>query len=141
MKTSSCPLRVVLGAIAALFGLSVTACQADAASTPADPVAAPGLRDRDVGLAKKLIAEGAVVLDVRTPAEFATGHLPEATLIPVQELAERFAEVEQLAKGDKEKPIVVYCASGRRATSAKEMLVRAGYKNVMNAGGYSDLTR
>ena len=99
------------------------------------------MRDRDIGLAKNLISEGALVLDVRTPGEFASGHVKEAKLIPVQELSGRLAEVEKLTGGDKQKPIVVYCAAGRRAAQAKDMLQRAGYQKVLNAGGYSDLAR
>lgn len=129
MNSPSHP-RGVLGAIASFLGLGG---DGDGGGS--------GLRDRDVGLAKKLIAEGAVVLDVRTPGEFASGHVKEAKLIPVQELAGRMAEVDKLTRGDKDKPIVVYCAAGARAGKAKQMLVRAGYKNVMNAGGYGSLAR
>jgi phage shock protein E len=48
-------------------------------------------------------------------------------------------EVEQLAEGDKTKPIVVYCASGGRAAKAKTQLDAAGYSNVVNGGGVDDL--
>lgn len=107
-------------------------------SSSAAPKATPaekGLPDRDPALAKKLIAEGAVLLDVRTPQEWEGGHAAGATLIPIQELPGRMAEVSKLAGGDKDKPIVVYCASGARSGRAKQMLLKEGYTKVTNVGG------
>lgn len=80
--------------------------------------------------AKKLVKEGALLLDVRTPEEFAEGHLEGAKNIPVGELEKRLAEV-----GDKGRPVVVYCRSGRRSESAKGILLKAGWKRVENLGG------
>jgi phage shock protein E len=72
--------------------------------------------------ARQLVAEeGALLVDVRTPGEFAGGHLPGALNVPIGALDERAAE---LAK--KGKPIVVYCASGMRSGSARRVLQRAG---------------
>lgn len=127
MKRFSCPI------LAALFG--VGACAAPHGTTEATAVA----RDGDVAAARRLIADGAVVLDVRTPAEHAGGALPGAQLIPVQDLPQRLPDIEALVGGDKSKPIVIYCASGRRAGKAKEMLTANGYTHVVNAGGYGDL--
>lgn len=93
----------------------------------------------DQAKAKELIAAGAVVLDVRKPDEFAAGHLPSATNIPVQEFAERIAEVDKLVGGDKDAPIVVHCMLGKRAAAAKELLEKAGYTNVVNGISYNDL--
>ena len=98
-------------------------------------VAAPGLPDRDPALARKLVSEGAVLLDVRSPPEFASKHIDGAVNVPVDELDGRMAEVEKLAGGDAQKPIVVYCASGARAAQAKRMLVKAGHTKVTNLGG------
>jgi phage shock protein E len=86
-----------------------------------------------------MIANGAVVIDVRTSEEFAGEHLPSATNIPVQELGARLSDVANLVAGDKAKPIVVYCASGGRAGKAKRALEDAGYTNVVNGGGLDDL--
>ena len=71
--------------------------------------------------ARRLVSEGALLLDVRSPGEFAGGHLDGAINIPVGSVSERAAE---LAK--KGKPIVVYCASGMRSGSAASQLKRAG---------------
>ncbi len=102
---------------------------------PAQHVAGPVQKDPEA--AKKLIADGATVLDVRSPDEFSGGHLAQATNMPVQSL--EVAAVDKLVGGDKSKPVVVYCAKGGRAQKAKEKLEAAGYTHVVNGGGYDDL--
>ena len=59
-----------------------------------------------------------VVLDVRTPEEFAQGHVPGASLIPVQELEARWREIP----GDR--PVLIICRTGRRAAAAYDMLIK-----------------
>ena len=61
------------------------------------------------------------VLDVRTPDEFAQGHVPTATLIPHDELAARLGEL------DRDRPVLLYCRSGRRADLAEQVLVDNGF--------------
>ena len=81
-------------------------------------------------LAKK---ENFVLLDVRTQEEFAEGHIGGAVLLP-------YDQVEQKAVGllpDKDKPIIVYCRSGRRSAIAAESLRGLGYKDVKDFGGIS----
>lgn len=78
--------------------------------------------------AKKLVAEGALLLDVRSQEEFDDEHILGATNIPVNELQAKLASLP------KDKPIVVYCAIGGRATKAAAMLADAGY-SVRNLGG------
>ena len=73
--------------------------------------------------AKRLVLEErAVLLDVRSPAEHASGHPRGALNIPLQDLPRRMGELPQ------DRPVVVFCASGRRSASAGEMLSRAGYE-------------
>jgi rhodanese-related sulfurtransferase len=72
-----------------------------------------------------------VVLDVRTPAEFAEGHVPGAINIPNGELAARVAELAD-AKG---RDIVVYCRSGVRAAQALDVLDKAGFKRLFHLQG------
>lgn len=86
-----------------------------------------------------MIAAGAIVVDVRTPDEFGQGHLPQATNIPIQDFAQRITEVDALTGGDKAKSIVVYCATGKRSSKAKQQLEAAGYTGVVNGGGFDDL--
>ncbi|MCK6548866.1 rhodanese-like domain-containing protein [Myxococcota bacterium] len=83
--------------------------------------------------AHQLVAQGALLLDVRTPSEFASGHLPNAVNIPVQELGKRIGEA-----GPKDRAIVVYCRSGRRSAMAKSMLQKAGYAKVLDIGPMSN---
>lgn len=78
--------------------------------------------------------EGAVLLDVRSPAEYASGHADGALNIPLQDLSRRLGEVPE------DRPVVVYCASGRRSASACEALSRAG-RTAYDAGGLGALAR
>jgi len=68
-------------------------------------------------------------LDVRTPEEYAEGHVKGAVLIPVQTLAERMAEVP------KDKQVYVYCHSGVRSARASTMLAKHGFTNIENVVG------
>lgn len=88
----------------------------------------PGLVDG--ATAKQLIAAGAAVIDVRTPGEFESGHLPGARLIPHDQMAARAAEV-----GPKDKPVLLYCRSGRRTALAAAALREQGFKAVYDLQG------
>jgi phage shock protein E len=108
----------------------------------AAPSTAPSTTSRsqkDPATAKAWIADGAVVLDVRTPEEFAAGHLPNAVNIPVDQVASRLGEIAKLVAGDKARPIVTYCASGARSKKATLALEAAGHTRVVNGGGLDDL--
>ena len=72
-----------------------------------------------------------VVLDVRTPKEFAEGHVPGAINISHDELEARLAELE----ADRDRDVVVYCRSGRRAGLALDMLEKAGFKRLYHLEG------
>ncbi len=88
-----------------------------------------GKVDKQADLAK-LVESGALLIDVRTPNEFAGGHVKGAINIPVGSIA---SGIQKKAK-DKSKPIIVYCHSGARSGAAKKALLNAGYTNVVNAG-------
>ena len=75
--------------------------------------------------------EGALVLDVRTADEFAAGHVPGAVNISHGALAARLAELGD----DRERPVVVYCESGRRAGMAASVLLEAGFSDVRHLAG------
>lgn len=75
--------------------------------------------------AREAVATGAPLIDVRSPEEFADGHLDGAVNIPVGELDRRFDEVAALAGADK--TVVVYCRSGRRSASAAKALRAEGF--------------
>jgi len=72
--------------------------------------------------AKQMIQDGAHVIDVREPHEYQAGHVPGATLIPVNSV---FARREELPKDGK---IVFVCAVGQRSALACEMAAAAGYQ-------------
>lgn len=88
---------------------------------------------------RQLRAAGAPVVDVRSPEEWAEGHLERSTLVPLPELAGRLGEVEALVGGDKTKPVIVVCRSGARAEKARALLLQDGFTNVKNAGGWTSL--
>jgi rhodanese-related sulfurtransferase len=70
-----------------------------------------------------------VLVDVRTPEEFASGHVPGAINISLQSLPQRMQELP------KDQPIVLYCRSGNRSHTATQLLARAGYTNLYDLGG------
>ena len=122
-----------------LLTLALLGCSKSEPPPQQTPAAQAPAKKIDPQRARDLIAKGAVVVDVRTPDEFADGHLANATNIPVQEFATRIAEVDKLVAGDRTRPVVVYCAAGSRAAKAKTQLDAAGYTQVINGGGYDDL--
>jgi phage shock protein E len=88
--------------------------------------------DISVPDARALIQEGALLLDVRTQAEFSAGHLPDAKNVPLAQLEH---ELQKL--GPKGRAIVVYCLSGARSAVAAGVLKRAGFEKVKNLGAMS----
>jgi len=68
------------------------------------------------------------VLDVRTKGEYALGHLENSVLIPVQQLQSRLDELA----GQKDDPILIYCASGNRSTVASKILIDKGFTRIFN---------
>jgi phage shock protein E len=89
----------------------------------AGPLPPPGLVDG--ATAQRLRARGVTVLDVRTPAEFEGGHVPGALNIPHDQVAARSAEL-----GARDKPVLLYCRSGRRSGLAAAELVKQGFTAV-----------
>ena len=81
----------------------------------------------------ELMANGAVILDVRSKGEFMSGHIAGAVNIPLDVLG---SQLSRLPKG---KAIFTCCASGMRSATAKNQLASAGYTNVYNGGGWSSL--
>lgn len=73
------------------------------------------------------LAKGALVLDVRTPAEFAQGHLDGATNIPLEQLMH-----DPGAVGKRSRPVVVYCHSGSRSRVAVSLLQQKGHKRALD---------
>lgn len=82
-------------------------------------------------------AESSLWIDVRSPEEFAAGHLPAAINLPYQQVAARISQIE----ANKARDIHLYCGIGVRAQAAKFMLEAQGYTHVTNEGGYADLAQ
>lgn len=81
--------------------------------------------------------KGAVVIDVRTPEEYQSGHLAGTTNIPLAEIEGRIASVAP----DKSKPVLVHCQSGGRSSKAEALLKKQGYTDAHNLGGYKDASK
>ncbi|HEX2871157.1 MAG TPA: rhodanese-like domain-containing protein [Polyangiaceae bacterium] len=92
------------------------------------------LKGGDVGSAdaRQLVKAGARLVDVRTPDEFAAGHIPGAINIPVQQLDARMSELQP-----KDAAVVVYCRSGHRSGNAARLLKGAGFVAVHDLGPMS----
>lgn len=73
-------------------------------------------------------------VDVRSREEFADGHFPGATNIPLPEIVDKAEELKELNS-----PVVLYCRSGARSMNAYLLLKQLGLENVHNAGGLYDL--
>ncbi|NKF51131.1 rhodanese-like domain-containing protein [Shewanella sp. WXL01] len=83
------------------------------------------------------IANGAMVIDVRTAEEFAAGHLDNAINIPFEFIVSRLAKLGVAKDTD----IVLYCRSGRRSGIAHNELIKAGFTNSHNGGGYMPMLK
>ena len=82
----------------------------------------------------QLVKNGAIILDVRSKGEYAEGHIKGSINIPVDQLRNNLVKLK-----DKKKPIITCCASGMRSSSAKSILLNAGYEEVYNGGGWTGL--
>ena len=78
------------------------------------------------------LKNGALVIDVRSPGEFSSGHLAKAINIPLDEIE---SELPKRVK-DKNQVLLLHCASGMRSGMAKSKLRGIGYANTFNLGSY-----
>jgi rhodanese-related sulfurtransferase len=119
-------IAVTALAISAMFAVtSLSACSSDTATTSsASPATGQHVAASDFATALK--APGTIVLDVRTPAEFNAGHLPQAQLVDIE--APDFAT--KIAALDKNATYAVYCRTGNRSGTALEQMSAAGFTHV-----------
>lgn len=82
-----------------------------------------------------LIAQGAKIVDVRTPAEYKDGHVKGSINLPLQTLA------TQMNKLKKDEVIITCCRSGSRSGMARRQLIAAGFTKVYNGGPWNGLVR
>ena len=128
MKRISGPIRVapiVFLLVSAVF--VITAC----AASDGESSGSPTVREISQQDLVSNPPEGALILDVRTPGEFGDGHVPSAVNIPHNELAGRLAELES----EPDRPIILYCRSGKRAGIAASVLQEAGYTDLHHLTG------
>ena len=78
------------------------------------------------------LKKGALVIDVRTEAEYREKHLPGTINIPLDRLSDEIAK----RAPDKEKPLLLHCRSGGRSGMGTSTLKKMGYRNVLNLGSY-----
>ena len=90
--------------------------------------------DMDEAMTMMEEENGYIILDVRTPEEFADRHIPGAINIPNETIGTD--EIPELP--DKDQLILVYCRSGNRSKQASEKLVALGYTNIVEFGGIND---
>lgn len=109
---------------------ALPAAQAPAAQ-PAPAPAAPKAQVTTIDWAKALEMQkaGAVLIDVRTPAEVAEGAVAGSINIPLQEAEQRLAEFP------KDKDLLIYCRSGKRSMAVSNFLIQNGYERVFNVEG------
>jgi phage shock protein E len=85
---------------------------------------------------KALISAKATIVDVRSASEVAQGSFPNAIHIPHDEAGKRLSEF-----GPKDKPVIVFCASGNRSGKVKALLEKEGWTQVHNGGGLRDMLK
>ena len=84
----------------------------------------------------ELIANGAVIIDVRTRGEYSSGHAKGSINVPLDQLSGYLKKIKS-----KEHPVITCCASGMRSASAKSFLKGQGFTNVHNAGPWFTLNK
>jgi len=88
---------------------------------------------KDPNSLKKLISEGAFLVDVRNPDEFSAGNVKGSVNIPLGQVS------DQLSKFKNKNHIIVFCRSGMRSSQAKTILTQNGFTNVTNGGTWQKI--
>jgi rhodanese-related sulfurtransferase len=126
-------LRALAVVVVSLAATTLAACSSTGtADAPAGSAQVTAVQPAQ---ARSLIEDGATVIDVRTPEEFAAGHLAGATNIDVQaaDFHERVGDL------DPKDTYVLYCRSGSRAGAAADLMSDKGFDHQVNAGGFDSL--
>ncbi len=117
--------RTIVLILVALVAIAIAGCGGSAGSTV-----------QEVGAAKAVgMLDSRVVIDVRTPTEYAAGHIAGAQNIDVE--AVDFGS--KIASLDKNAPYLVYCHSGRRSRIATSQMASAGFTDIVDGGAMADL--
>ena len=139
MKLNRAKKPFLVGLACVLTVLTLSACSGAANTAQETPIAS-----QNAAVYHKITAaeaktvmdteENIVILDVREQSEFDSGHIANATLLPVGSISALAAEVLP----DKDQKILVYCRSGNRSRTAANTLVALGYTQVYDFGGIID---
>ena len=127
-------------AVTALAALVLAACAgADAADEQAEAAERPGVVTVDADTAVSLLddRDDLTVIDVRTPEEFAAGHLPGAELVDIYEAA----FTDEIDGLDRDGSYVLYCRTGNRSGQAAAFMEELGFTEVYDAGALDDLAQ
>lgn len=111
--------------------MTVTALAAALLTLATPTLPPPGVVDG--ATAQQVAAAGAVIVDVRTPTEYQAGHIPGARLIPFDQMASRAGELP-----GKDRPVLLYCRTGRRTAMAAATLRQLGYTAVYDLQGLAN---
>lgn len=128
-KNNSTMMLAVVAVAVLVFGGLMIAMNSSSGTTTTATVQSQKISPNDYVSNFNDNATDHILIDVRTPEEFASGHIAGAVNIPVQELDQRLSEVPD------DKEIVVYCRSGNRSATATQILTSSGYDGVYDMGG------
>jgi phage shock protein E len=139
MKLDRAKKPFLVGVACLLTAMTLSACSAasnTAQQTQAADTSAAVYHKITAAEAKTVMdtEQNVIILDVREQSEYDSGHIPNATLLPVGDIAAKAAE----ALPDKDQKILVYCRSGNRSKTAANELVALGYTQVYDFGGIID---
>jgi phage shock protein E len=130
LLTRSWSRRLAVAATSVAVIIGISACSSSApTSSSTSPVIGQHMAASDFATAMK--APGTIVLDVRTPAEYASGHLPNAQNIDIEgpDFATRIGALDKFAT------YAVYCHSGNRSGVALQQMASAGFTHVYDLAG------
>ncbi|MBT4761144.1 MAG: rhodanese-like domain-containing protein [Bdellovibrionaceae bacterium] len=135
-------VKLTLVFMIVIFSVACTSKSSDGVKNPVQikKKASPAVTKNENG--EKSKATAPIIIDVRTMGEWNSGHVKGALHIPLSQVSARLGEIkDKYLAGDFSKKVIVYCAVGARASRARRILQGAGFTNVENGGGFSDMTR
>ena len=135
IKKSHFPNGIIIIALAAVLALSTGAVAWISTNSAAATTPSITASQRITPLEyKDQFVDGTthLLIDVRTPEEYSSGHIQNAVNISVETLGTRLDEVPR------DTPVVVYCRSGNRSAIATQILVNGGYRPIYDLGGIQD---
>lgn len=131
--------RICLMALCAACAIALPACKAEPkfADGSVANTATTATTAAANAIPAELAAHQAILIDVRTPEEYAAGHAAQAILAPYDTIEQKIASIAP----DKKQKIYLYCRSGRRSGIASATLKRMGYTNLVDLGGLGNLAQ